>query len=78
MELTQIEKLLIYGLNLTDLPEEDQEAIFLFLEEEDDQILMIHYLKTHPNATPQEIRNESGRLLRQRKNLKKLYSEGEN
>lgn len=67
MELTQTQKLLIYGLRQFPLPEEDQEAIFLFLEKEDDQLLMIHYLKTHPNASTQEILNESGRLLRQRK-----------
>ena len=70
MELTQIEKLLIYGLSQFPLSEEDQEAIFLFLREEDDQLLMIHYLKTHLDATAQDIINESGRLLKQRKYLR--------
>ena len=69
MQLTQTQKLLIYGLSQFSISEEDQEAIFLFLENEDDQLLMIHYLKTHPHATPQDILNESGRLLKQRKRI---------
>ena len=69
--LTKTERLLLYGLNQFKVSKEDMKAIVLFLEEEDDQILMIHYLKTHPNATPQDILNESGRLLKQRKRLKK-------
>ena len=69
MNLTQTEKLLIYDLNQFPLSEEDQEAIFLFLREEEDQLLMIYYLKTHLNATPQDILNESGRILQQRKRL---------
>ena len=64
--LTKIERLLIYGLSQFPISEEDQEAIFLFLKEEDDKLLMIYYLKTHPDATPQDILNESGRLLKQR------------
>lgn len=71
MQLTQTEKELIYGLTLFPITEENQEAIFLFLREEHDQQEMIHYLKTHRNATEQEILNESGRILQQRKNLLK-------
>ena len=68
--LTKTERLLLYGLNQFKVSKEDMKAIVLFLEEEDDQLLMIYYLKTHPNATPQDILNESGRLLKQRKRLK--------
>ena len=66
MQLTQTEKELIYGLTLFPITEENQEAIFLFLREEQDQEEMIHYLKTHRNATEQEILNESGRILKRR------------
>ena len=69
-ELTQIEKLLIYGLSQFPMSEQDQETTFLFLKEENDQLLMIHYLKTHPNATSQDILNECGRILKRRKTIK--------
>lgn len=68
-KLTKTERALLYGLNLRKMNREDMKAIVIFLEEEDDQILMIHYLKTHPNATHQDILNESGRILEQRKRL---------
>ena len=71
MSLTQTEKLLIYGLSQFQISEEDQEAIFLYLREEEDQLLMIYYLQTHPKATEQEILNESGRILEQRKKTTK-------
>ena len=68
--LTKTERLLIYGLNQFKVSKEDMKAIVIFLEE-DDQILMIHYLKTHPNATHQDILKEAERLLTQRKMLTK-------
>ena len=71
MKLTQTEKLLIYGLHQFQISEQNQEAIFLFLREEDDQLLMIYYLKTHPSATEQDILNESGRILERRKTITK-------
>ena len=71
MTLTQTEKLLIYGLRQFQMSEQNQEAIFLFLREEADQLLMIYYLKTHPEATEQEILNESGRILELRNNITK-------
>lgn len=69
-ELTKVQKMLLYGLKLFKVTKEDAVAIVAFLEE-DDQILLIHYMKTQPNATPQDILNESGRLLKQRKRLTK-------
>jgi hypothetical protein len=68
--LTKTERLLLYGLKMFKVTKEDAAAIMAFLEE-DDHILMIHYLKTHTNATPQDILNESGRILKQRKRLTK-------
>ena len=67
--LTKIERLLIYGLKQFNLSDDDLNAIVMFLEEEDDKLLMIYYLKTHPDATSQDILNESGRLLKQRQRL---------
>ena len=69
MELTQTQKLLIYGLRQFPLSEENQEGIFLLLKNEDDQLLMIYYLQTHPNATEEEIMEEYVRILKQRKML---------
>ncbi len=68
-KLSKTQKLLAYGLNLHGVNVDDGVAMILFLEEEADQLLMIDYLMNHPNATPQEILNESGRLLIQRKKL---------
>lgn len=68
-KLTEGQKALLYGLKLYKVAKEDAVAIVALLEAED-QILLIHYMKIHPEATPQDILNESGRLLRQRKNLR--------
>ena len=67
-ELTKVQKTLLYGLKMFKVEKEDATAIVAFLEE-DDQILLIHYMQTHTNATPQDILNETGRLLKQRKEL---------
>ena len=66
--MTKVQKTLLYGLKLYKVVKDDAVAIVAILEE-DDQILLIHYMKMHPNATAQEILNESGRLLEQRKSL---------
>ena len=68
--LTKTEKLLLYGLKQFNMPSEEAAAISVHLEE-DDQVLMIDYLVHHPEATHQEIMNEFGRLLEQRKRLTK-------
>lgn len=67
--LTKTDRLLLYGLKQFDMPSEEAAAISVYLDEEDDQVLMIDYLVNHPNATHQEIMNEFGRLLKQRKRL---------
>ena len=69
--LTKIERLLLYGLNQFNMSAEDMKLIVIFLKE-DDQLLMIHYLKTHPDATRQDILKETERLLEQRKRLSSL------
>ena len=66
--LNKTTALLIYGLMQFQMGEEDMEMIVTFLEE-DDQVLMIHYLATHPDATQQDILKETARLLKQRKRL---------
>ena len=70
-KLTKIQKLLIYGLKQYEVEEDDAVAIVYCMKEEDDQILMIDYLITHPQATHQEILNESGRILELRKTMTK-------
>ena len=67
-ELTKTQRLLLYGLNQFEMPSEEAAAIVVYLEE-DDQVLMIDYLVHHLNATHQEIMNEFGRLMKQRKKL---------
>ena len=64
MELTVTQKLLIYGMTLFPLSEENQEGIFFMMKTEERQILMIGYLQTHPQATEQEILNEAGRIIK--------------
>ena len=66
--LTKTERLLLYGLNQFNVSEEDMKTIVLFLNE-DEQVLMIHYLITHMNATPQDILRETERLLTQSNRL---------
>ena len=67
-ELSKVQRLLLYGLKQFKMPSEEAAAISVYLEE-DDQVLMIDYLVHHQNATHQEIMNEFGRLLKQRKEL---------
>jgi hypothetical protein len=69
MELTKIQKLLIYGLSQFEMDIDNQSIIFSLLKEEDDQLLMIYFLKTHPDATEQDILNASGSILVRRKKL---------
>lgn len=67
MELTKLEKALIIMLDRTDLPEEDQEAIFLFLQTEEQQYRMLDFLHNNPKASGQEILNRFGEILAGRK-----------
>ena len=67
-ELTKIEAGLLYGLKQFNMPATEAAAISVYLTE-DEQILMMYYLASHPQATHQEIMNEFGELLQQRKRL---------
>ena len=68
-DLTQIQEMLVYGMSQFKMDINNKRAIFSVLKEEDDQLAMIKFLMMHPEATEQEILNESGRILIQRKNL---------
>lgn len=69
MSLSRTEKILASSLMHHNMDTQDIISTLVFLENEDDQLLMIHYLKTHPETTQQDILNETGRLLKQRKKL---------
>ena len=64
VKLTEAQKLLIRGLRLFDLSEEEQEATFICLQTEGQQIAMMDYLATHRNATGQDILKELSRILK--------------
>ena len=70
--LTQTEQLLAYGLNQFPINKEDKLTMLAFLQTEEDQLLMIYYLKTHPKANEKEIMNEYGKILTRRKKLNGL------
>ena len=53
-ELTKVQKTLLYGLKKFKVPKEDAVAIVAFVEE-DDQVLLIHYMKTHSNAISKDL-----------------------
>ena len=63
MELTKLEKALILTLGKTDLTEEDQEAIFLFLKTEEQQYRMLDFLHNNPKASNQEILHRYAEIL---------------
>ena len=67
MALTQGEKLLIKTLTEFPLDEETQEAIFLCLDTNVQQYLMMEYLVTHPEATQEEIMSRFVDILKQTK-----------
>lgn len=64
MELTMHQKHLILGLRLFDLTEEEQKAILLFLETEQDQVAMIDYLLENRHATKQDILTKLAEILK--------------
>lgn len=74
MQLTPIQMLLAYGLNLTKLPDEEWEAVFNFLETEEEQMKMILFLKHNEKATNQEIMNELGRIVEESTQQRKSQS----
>ncbi len=66
-ELTKLEKVLMYGLSLTPMDEDDQVATFCFLTTNEMKIEMIRFLKSHPEATAQEILNVTGSIIEYKK-----------
>ena len=75
MDLTVTQKLLIYGMTLFPLSEENQEAIFHSMKSDEMQLLMIRYLQTYPSATEQQILNEAGRIIKQAQQKQQKSSE---
>ena len=64
MKLTQTQKLLIYGLRQFPIAEEEQEAIFLFLHDDESKMQqMIDYLAANLEATSEEIMNKAGEII---------------
>ncbi len=63
MELTKMQKLLIYGLTLFGLDEETQLSIFLLMQTAEQQAAMIVFLQTHENATEQQILKQVKQIL---------------
>ena len=63
MELTLIQKLLIYGLTLFPLDEMERKAIFHILKTEDEMEQLILFLRLNEKATAQEIKEEVTRII---------------
>lgn len=68
-ELTDIQKILIRGLGIFGISLDETTAMILCLTEAEDQISMIEYMMKHREATPQEVKNEFHRIIKQRKKL---------
>ena len=64
MKLNQVEKLLIRGLLLFPLNEQDREAIFLTLQSNEEKMALMIFMKENPNATAQEIKNAVGAIIK--------------
>lgn len=63
MSLTKLQKILAYGLTRFPIPEEDQEAIFLILAEDETKTQqMILFLAQNEAATEEEILMELSRI----------------
>ena len=73
MELSKIEKGLLYGLNLTPLTWEEIYPIPLFLKTEENMKVMIVWLKKHPKATAQEVLNAVGTIIKHSKKQMNFY-----
>ena len=67
--LTKTQNMLIYGLKQFKISKENRVSIALFLESEEDQILMIDFLIHNQEATEQEILKAVRNILIRRKKL---------
>ena len=64
MALTMTQKLLIYGLSLTQLGKEEQKGVFLFLcKDEEKMQQMIRFLKQNKNATESQVVEKMLKIL---------------
>lgn len=66
----ELQEDLLYELKMYEVEAEAAVAMATFMEPYE-QILLMAYMITHPDATAQEIVNESGRIIEQRKNTEK-------
>ena len=64
MKLSEVEKLLIYGLAQFEIEDGLQRAIFLLLDTDDMKEEMINWLATHLQATEEEIKAQAGKIIR--------------
>ncbi len=64
MQLNQVEKLLIRGLLLFPLNEQEREAIFLSLQSNEEKMALMIFLQENKNATAQEIKNAVGTIIK--------------
>ena len=72
--LTKVQKTLLYGLKLFKVSKENAVALVAHMEE-NEQLLLIHYMKTHMDATAQEVVNEAGRIIKQTQQKQQKSSE---
>ena len=67
MELTETQKLLIRGLQLFPISEENQEAVFLFLFKSEEMMWeMIDFLAGDRNSTEQQIMEKLENILKKK------------
>jgi hypothetical protein len=72
-DLTNIQKLLLFGLKMFNMTADNMTAIMMNLdEEEDDQLLMIDYLMKHSKATELDIMSKMDDIIAQRRTINKL------
>ena len=65
MSLTETEKLLIRGLMLFPLNEQERKAIFHILQSDAERWALMDYLQQNRNATAQEIKEEVSRIIKE-------------
>lgn len=67
MELTETQKLLIRGLRLFPISEENQEAVFLFLFKSEEKMWeMMDFLAENKEATEQQIMKKLTDILKKK------------
>ena len=64
MDIPEIADYLIVGLQFFPLTEKERAAIYIALKKDEQKLMFIEYMETHPKASPQELKNELGRILK--------------